>query len=270
MQQSFGALLRMMISMPKINKDLKRLQDRGYPIRNIIDLMQNDPQTNTIVYTSRQFQPCAETFPDNYAFVGPSVRPVTTQITRTHEKLVYISMGTVNNDMLPFYRNCIAALADTDYQVILSVGDLADISALGSWPDNITVERHVDQIAVLAQADAFISHCGMNSVNESLYYRVPLILYPQTTEQGGVANRVAQLGAGIYLEETGASNRKRTLSAGNRHFEPAPAAIRSAVDRILQDDTYRRSASAISDGFRSCSGAGGAADKILEVIAGGQ
>ena len=270
MQQSFGALLRMIISMPKINKDLKRLQDHGYPIRNIIDLMQSDPQTNTIVYTSPQFQPCAETFPDTYAFVGPSVRPVTTQITRTREKLVYISMGTVNNDMLPFYRNCIAALADTDYQVILSVGDLADISALGSRPDNITVERHVDQIAVLAQADAFISHCGMNSVNESLYYRVPLILYPQTTEQGGVANRVAQLGAGIYLEETGAANRKRTVSAGNRRFEPAPAAIRSAVDRVLQDDTYRRSASAISDGFRSCSGAGGAADKILEVIAGGQ
>jgi hypothetical protein len=56
------------ISMPKINKDVKRLQSNGYPFRSMLDLMQSDPQTNTIVYTSPQFQPCAETFPDNWMF----------------------------------------------------------------------------------------------------------------------------------------------------------------------------------------------------------
>lgn len=247
MKQSIGELVRMIFSMPKINKDIKRLRDSGYPIQSVLDIMQSDVQTDTIVYTSAQFQPCAETFPDNYVFVGPSIRPITTQFTKTREKLIYISLGTVNNDMLKFYQNCICALQDTDYQVILSVGDLADIDKLRNLPDHITVMRHVDQIAVLSQADAFISHCGMNSVNESLYYRVPLIMYPQTTEQGGVANRVAGLGAGIYL----------------KHNDPTQ--IRNAVEQILQDDSYRRNASAISDGFRNCTGAVGAADKILQV-----
>lgn len=265
MKQSFGELLRMITSMPKINKDLKRLQNNGYPIRNILDLMQSDPQTHTIVYTSPQFQPCAETFPDNYAFVGPSVRPVTTQVRKTHEKLIYISMGTVNNDMLPFYQNCIAALEQTNYQVILSVGELVDTDAFRHLPENITVARHVDQIAVLAQTDVFLSHCGMNSVNESLYYRVPLIMYPQTAEQGGVANRVAELGAGIFLEDHANTNHTGHPSAAGRGSIPSSAQIRSAVEKVLRDDSYRRSASSISDGFRKCAGAKGAAEKILEV-----
>lgn len=247
MKQSIGELLRMVVSMPKVNKDIKRLQDHGYPIHSILDIMQNDAQTDTIVYTSAQFQPCADTFPDNYAFVGPSIRPITTPFTKTRDKLVYVSLGTVNNNMLKFYRNCIDALKDTDYQVLLSVGELTDLNQFGALPDNISIEHHVDQIAVLAQADAFISHCGMNSVNEGLYYRVPLIMYPQTTEQGGVANRVAKLGAGIYLKQNN------------------PAQIRDVVEQVVRDPSYRQNASAISDGFRNCTGAAGAAEKILRM-----
>ena len=120
MKQSGGQMLKMMLAMPKINHDLQRLRDRGYPIKNILDIIQNDDQTDTIVYTSPEFQPCANTFSDKYAFVGPSIRPATENIEKTHDVLIYISMGTVNNDLLPFYRACIAAFADSPYQVILS------------------------------------------------------------------------------------------------------------------------------------------------------
>ena len=163
MKQSGGQMLKMMLAMPKINRDLQRLRDRGYPIKNILDIIQNDDRTDTIVYTSPEFQPCADTFSDKYAFVGPSIRPATENIEKTHDVLIYISMGTVNNDLLPFYRACIAAFADSPYQVILSTGEQIDRSALGTLPDNITALPHVDQIAVLQKADVFLSHCGMNS-----------------------------------------------------------------------------------------------------------
>ena len=205
MKQSGGQMLKMMLAMPKINHDLQRLRDRGYPIKNILDIIQNDDQTDTIVYTSPEFQPCADTFSDKYAFVGPSIRPATENIEKTHDVLIYISMGTVNNDLLPFYRACIAAFADSPYQVILSTGEQIDRSALGTLPDNITALPHVDQIAVLQKADVFLSHCGMNSASESLYFGVPLVLFPQTNEQGGVAARVAELGAGLKLEKADAA-----------------------------------------------------------------
>lgn len=247
MKQSPLELFKMIFSMPKISKQIKRLQKKGYPVKNILDIIQNDDHTDTIVYTSPEFQPCSETFSDKYAFVGPSIRPVSEQIEKTADKLVYISMGTVNNDLMPLYKRCLEAFADAHYQVIMSVGNLVSVDEFGELPDHISVYSQVDQIAVLSQADVFVSHCGMNSVNESLYFGVPLVMLPQTPEQGGVAERVRQLGAGIMLEKTDA------------------ASIRKAVDTVTADDNCKNNAVKIAESFRKCSGASGAADKILQV-----
>lgn len=190
MKQSFGDFLKMLLFMPEVSKQIKRLQKKGYPVKNILDILQNDNNTHTIVYTSPEFQPCSETFSDRFAFVGPSIRPAVEEIKKTGDKLVYISMGTVNNDRMLLYKNCISALADTGYQVILSVGNLVPVEDFGTLPENISVFSHVDQIAVLQQADVFVSHCGMNSASESLYFGVPLVMLPQTAEQSGVAERV--------------------------------------------------------------------------------
>lgn len=248
MKQSFRELLAFFAAMPKINKDVRRLQATGYPVKSVLDLIQNDQNTHTIVYTSPEFQPCAESFSDKYAFVGPSVRPAREQVTKTHEKLVYVSMGTVVNDRLALYRNCIAALAGEDVQVILSVGDQVDIAQLGPLPENVSVYPKVDQIAVLEKADAFLSHCGMNSASEGLYFGVPLLCYPQTKEQGGVAARVTALGAGLMLEE------------------PSQSAIKAAVKRLLSDTKIKANAEEIARSFHRCTGPIAAADKIEQVI----
>lgn len=246
MKQSVGELLKMILSMLRTAKQVRRLQDKGYPVKNILDIIGNDDNTHTIVYTSPEFQPSSETFSDNYAFVGPSIRPAVENIEKKRETLIYISMGTVNNDMLPFYKQCLSAFADTEYQVILSVGDLVSLEDFGELPENISVYSHVDQIAVLQQADVFVSHCGMNSVSESLYFAVPLVMLPQTAEQGGVAERVRQLGAGVKLDKTDATS------------------LRQAVNILLTDSSYQQNARMISEGFRRCSGANGAADQILQ------
>ena len=247
MKQSAGDLFRMIMAMPKITKQIRRLQSKGYPVKSILDIIQNDDNTHTIVYTSPEFQPCSETFSDKYAFVGPSIRPAVDRIEKKEQKMVYISMGTVNNDMVPLYRQFLSAFEDTNYQVIMSVGSLTSVSELGTLPDNISVFPSVDQIAVLQKADVFISHCGMNSVSESLYFGVPLLMLPQTSEQAGVAERVSQLGAGIKLTGTDA------------------ASVINATEKILADGGYKLHAAEIAAGFRRCSGAKGAADKILQV-----
>lgn len=247
MKQSFGDFLKMLLFMPEVSKQIKRLQKKGYPVKNILDILQNDNNTHTIVYTSPEFQPCSETFSDRFAFVGPSIRPAVEEIKKTGDKLVYISMGTVNNDRMLLYKNCISALADTGYQVILSVGNLVPVEDFGTLPENISVFSHVDQIAVLQQADVFVSHCGMNSASESLYFGVPLVMLPQTVEQSGVAERVYQLGAGIKLAKTD------------------EASILYAINTMLTDDNYKQNAMALSESFKQCSGAKGAADKIIQV-----
>ena len=253
MQGSLKDLFKVILQMGKAKKYLKRLQKRGYPIKSVLDIIQNDNDTHTIVYTSPEFQPCAETFSARYVFVGPSIRPATCEIEKTREKLIYISMGTVNNDMLPFYKNCIESLKDTDYQVIISVGgqvDSGELAALiGDYgiQADILIVPFVDQIAVLEKANVFLSHCGMNSVSEALYYEVPLVMFPQTNEQKGVAFRVNELGAGVYLEDE------------------SKEAIKEAFDNVLNQTEYKKQAGKISEDFKKCGGCQVAVEKILAV-----
>ena len=197
MKETPWDIVKMLFSMPRINKQISRLREKGYPVKGILDIVQNDNDTNTIVYTSKYFQPRSETFSERYHFIGPSIRPITQPFEKTAEKTVYISMGTVNQNR-EFYRNCIHTLGQTDWQVIISMG--TNPEHFDHLPENIQIYESVDQMAVLSIADAFITHCGMNSASEGLYFQVPLVLFPQTPEQGAVAKRTEELGAGVRLK----------------------------------------------------------------------
>ena len=88
----------------------------------------------------------------------------------------------------------------------------------------------------------------MNSVNESLYFEVPIVTLPQTAEQTGVANRVIELGAGIKPDKTDGIS------------------ILNTVNKILNDATYKKNASKIAESFKKASGVKGATDKILSIF----
>lgn len=226
--------IKMLATMPRINKQISRLREKGYPVKGFLEIVQNDNDTNTIVYTSKYFQPCSETFSDRYHFIGPSIRPITEKYEKTSDKTIYISMGTVNQNR-EFYRNCINVLGRTDWQVIISMG--TNTENFDRLPENVQVYETVDQMAVLSISDAFITHCGMNSASEGLYFRVPLILFPQTPEQGAVAKRTEELGAGVRLKSISEED------------------IYEAVSKVLSDPDYKKNASEISDSFRSGGGA---------------
>ena len=245
MQESVWDIAKMLWAMPRINKQLKRLREKGYPVKSLLDIVQNDNDTYTIVYTSRYFQPCADTFSDKYHFIGPMIRPVTAPMEKTLDKTVYISMGTINQNK-QFYRNCINILSRTDWQVIMSMGTNTD--QFNNLPENIEIYESVDQMAVLSIADVFITHCGMNSASEGLYFGVPLVLFPQTPEQDAVAKRTEELGAGVRLKSISEED------------------ILDALTRIINDPQYKEGAVRVSESFKQCGGIT-EAKEFLEQIA---
>ena len=234
MKQTPWDIAKTLFTMPRINRQLRRLREKGYPVKGILDIVQNDNETDTIVYTSKYFQPCADTFSERYHFIGPSIRPVTEPYAKTAEKTVYISMGTINQNR-EFYRNCISVLGKTDWQVIISMGSNTD--RFEDLPENIRIYASVDQMAVLSVSDAFITHCGMNSASEGLYFQVPLVLFPQTPEQEAVAKRAEELGAGIRLKSISEED------------------ILQALQTVLYEPDYKVKAKLVSDSFRACGGA---------------
>ena len=100
------------------------------------------------------------------------------------------------------YEDIEKAFKELDIDVVMSVGKNTDIKSLGEIPNSFCIKNSVNQIEVLQNSDVFITHCGMNSVNESLYYGVPMVLFPQHSEQKMVCDRVYDLEAGIILKNT--------------------------------------------------------------------
>jgi len=94
----------------------------------------------------------------------------------------------------------------------------------------------------------FITHCGMNSVNESLYYGVPMVLFPQHSEQKMVCDRVSDLEAGIILN--------------NNSIE----SIKNSTLDVLDNDKYKENAMKLSESFNSAGGAKKASDVIINII----
>ncbi len=223
----------------------------GMPVPSLKEILFNHGDMN-IMYFTREFHPNNELLDDTFVYVGPTVanRPLQTSLDvdtfKGNRKLVYISLGTVLNRKLAFFRACLAACADQDYQVILSIGDRIDPSRLGPIPSNVLVSPYVPQLEILKRADVFVTHGGMNSTCEGLYHQVPLIVIPQGFDQPMIAACVKRLGAGIVIS-------KYSLTAGK---------LRIGIHEVLHNPEYRANASRVGSSFASAGGTTAAVDAI--------
>lgn len=208
-----------------------------------------------IVFVPRAFQVPVKTFDDSYVFVGPSIRPETMEsspVTRSPERpTLYISLGTVNNEEPQFFKQCLEVFGNTEWQVIMSIGERLDIAQLGEIPANISVAPHHPQLAVLPNTDVFITHGGMNSTLEALSHGIPLVVIAQMPEQTVTAERVAELGIGISLD-------KFMLTSEN---------LREAVYRVHNEPSFRQEAAKMQVAIKESGGAKQAADEILRYSA---
>lgn len=198
------------------------------------------------VYTSHYFQPQAEKLDDSFIFTGPSIIPRQDAPTFSFEMLrerypqtVYIAMGTILNKNLDFYQLCFEALGDLPVNVVLSSGRYTDMEPLADQiPHNFIVKPYIAQLDMLQHTDVFITHAGMNSTSEALYYNIPMVMIPLTSDQPLVANRVEELGAGITLN-------KHNLSATD---------LREALAEVLNNSFYKRQAFLIGESLRQAGG----------------
>ena len=213
-----------------------------------------------IVYTSRDFQPCAETFDERFEFVGPSLapRPDAPPLPAPEGSndplvpLIYVSLGTLFNDAPEFFKACFAAFRDEPVRVIMSIGTNVAGPALGAPPPNFVVQPFVAQLDVLERASVFLTHGGMNSVSESLYHGVPVVVVPQMSEQAMIGHRAEELGAGICLTTD----------------QTTPEHLRASVNRLRGDGRFRRQAAVLGQSLRTAGGAARAADVIQAFVKG--
>jgi MGT family glycosyltransferase len=192
----------------------------------------------------------------SYEFVGPCVRrrasiPGEPLPPENGRPLVYVSLGTIWNERADFYRLCIEAFAATDYQVLIVTGVNVDPLLLPNPPENVHLRSHVDQIAVLERAAAFISHGGMSSLTEAMKAGVPLVLFPQANDQFALSEAMVRRGRAILLSP-------RDLSAQS---------LRAAIHKVVHDSKLQLECRRCCDEMlRAGDGGAHAARRILEWI----
>jgi MGT family glycosyltransferase len=206
-----------------------------------------------IVFLPKEFQPRGETFDEQrFVFVGPSIQPRLDESHFPFEQLtgrttLYISLGTVFNNQAAFYNMCFAALKDEPWQVVLSTGRRLDPTILDPIPANFLVRPQVPQLEVLQQTSLFVTHCGMNSTMESLYYGVPMVGVPQMAEQMVTARRIQEFGLGTALD-------KNTLTVEQLH---------ATIKAVLSNADTRTNVQAMQKHVRNAGGYRRAADAIM-------
>ena len=169
------------------------------------EVVNNSPDCN-IVFVPDWFQPHLSEFPaDKYHFVGPSIyddsdMDVPDWLESKQQPVIYVSLGTIDNSQIRFYKKCFQVFADKDARFIVSVGNRIPIKKLGEIPPNCTVYPYAPQKKILAYSDLFITHGGMNSINEAMVNGVPMLLLPLSNDQPINARRVEELGMGKRLE----------------------------------------------------------------------
>jgi len=114
------------------------------------------------------------------------------------------------------------------------------------------VRQTVPQPAVLRIADAFVSHAGMGSCSEALWYGVPTVAIPQAVDQPANAAQLEAIGVGRHLTAD----------------PPTPGEIRDAILEVAADPQIRLRLDAIREELQRIGGPGYAADAIEDVATG--
>jgi zeaxanthin glucosyltransferase len=230
--------------------DLPMLTDSAQAWSPLAQICQ---QPAAFEYTRRQL-------PAWFHFTGPLVDPASRAAVPfpwealNGKPLIYASLGTIQNQQLKVFARIAEACAHLDAQLVIALGGGGSPEALPTLPGDPLVVGFAPQLALLQRAALTITHAGLNTVLESLRCGVPMVAIPIANDQPGVAARVAWSGCGSVVPLKRASVPR----------------LRSAIDRVWGDPTYRQNAQRLQQAIASSGGVARAAAIVEQAISTGQ
>ncbi|WP_415949008.1 macrolide-inactivating glycosyltransferase [Streptomyces sp. KLOTTS4A1] len=175
----------------------------GWIAENGMDLSVEDfmgRPDRCIVVIPKALQPNADRVDESvYTFVGACqgerAEQGRWQRPENAEHVLLVSLGSTFTKQPGFYRECVKAFGELPgWHVVLQIGKHVDPAELGEIPGNIELHSWVPQLAILRQADAFITHAGAGGSQEGLATATPMIAVPQAVDQFGNAAMLQELG----------------------------------------------------------------------------
>jgi MGT family glycosyltransferase len=166
------------------------------------------------------------------------------------QPLIYASMGTLQNRLSYIFYYIAQACVGLDAQLVITLGGGLESQALSNLPGNPIVVKYAPQLELLQKASLTICHGGLNTVSESLFYGIPLVVIPITNDQPGVAARVASTGVGKFVTTSRLSVSK----------------LRYAIQEVLMQPSYKQNALGLQLAIKQAGGIRRAIDIIEQSI----
>lgn len=192
----------------------------------ITALLGDHPSCN-IAFFSKEFHPGGAQLDEGYHFVGPLL-PEPKGAPPAERAGVYVSLGSIYGIYKDkFFRDCMEGLASLNEKIAISIAnmikpdyDLQDI------PPNVEILREFNQVLQLehlARSKAFITHGGMNSIQEAIWSETPMVVFP----------------VGLSQEATGRNVER--VQCGRKHVEgsSSPESIRTMVDEVMASEDIK-------------------------------
>ena len=194
--------------------------------------------------------------PPNVQMVGPmlpeEIEPLPEEYQRWLEQgppVVYVNLGTLAMALREQLAKMVEAFGGEEYRVLWVLRKPLHALLPEPLPGNLRViEWGPSPISILSHPNVrvFVSHCGINSVHESLYAGTPIVGIPMLADQRDMGARVVDAGVGLCLDKT-------RFTAGE---------LRRAISRVMHEDSFRSPIPAIQASFRLAGGVSRAADLI--------
>lgn len=155
-------------------------------------------------------------------------------------KLIYAGFGSGFTTDLGLLNRLIAAVADhPDWELLISLGGQQLTADLGGLPANVHAFPWVPQTEVLKDTDVVVSHGGINTIDESVLARAPMLLYCGfETDMAGNTSRVEYHQLGIVGDRG-----RDTVATIRGHIDSLlmTARFKDSVDRMCASYlTYAR------------------------------
>lgn len=166
---------------------------------------------------------------------------------------VLVTLGTANTDAsYRFLTEALTALDQLDCRgrpvqgIVVDPGGVLS-SADVELPPGVLVRPYVPQLELLEQLDAVVCHGGHNTVCESLWHGVPLVVAPIRDDQPIVAGLLTGAGAGVRV----------------RFNRVDATRLAKAINTVLDPEGgHREAALRVGRSFRAAGGVGAAADHL--------
>lgn len=157
--------------------------------------------------------------------------------------IAFCSLGTLQGSRAAIFRKVAEATEMLGLRLVIAHGGRLSSAEIAALPGNPIVHDFVPQRAVLARAAIAVTHGGFNTVLDALSYGVPIVAVPLAFEQPATAARLAYAGVAEVVSKRASA-----------------AALARAMERLLEDGTYRERAASVRADIAGAGGVGKAAD----------